>query len=98
MFGRREARLLGGGTGEDDRGAGSLPSTASLKSRCPGPNRVPFRLTAAPALTVWSGPAFAVGGWFWEMVIVLPIDQADSAKWLSRAWAFTVYEPAADQL
>ena len=35
---------------------------------------VPFRITAAPALTVWSGPALAFGAWFWEMVIVLPAE------------------------
>ena len=63
-----------------------------------GSEPVPVRLTAAPALTVWSGPALAVGAWFWEMVTVLAPDQADSAKRLSRAWAFTAYWPAVDQL
>ena len=62
-----------------------------LKIPFSGSEPLPFRLTTAPASTVWSDPAFAVGGWFWETVTVLPADQADSVQWLSRAWAFTVY-------
>ena len=44
------------------------------------------------------GVAGVEGAEFWEIVTVLPVDQADSAPRLSHACAFTVYWPAAAQL
>jgi hypothetical protein len=48
--------------------------------------------------TLEDGVAGADGAEFWEMVTVLPADQADSAPTLSRACAFTTYWPASGQL
>ena len=48
--------------------------------------------------TLEEGAVGVEGDEFWEIVMTFPADQADSAPTLSRACAFTVYVPTADQL